>query len=116
MGSTCGGGVEFGQNGQKLHENILGAKQWGDMGRQANFWGSGGIPPSPPTRGSPVSPGQFLASLKEAVARRCSVKKVLFKILQNSQENTCARAEISKNTFFYRAPPVAASQLKNQRS
>ena len=27
----------------------------------------------------------------EAVARRCSVKKVLLKISQNSQENTCAR-------------------------
>ena len=44
------------------------------------------------------------------------MKKVFFEILQNSQENTCARAEISKNTFSYRAPPVAASQLKNQRS
>ena len=28
----------------------------------------------------------------EAVAQRCSVKKVLLKISQNSQENTCARA------------------------
>ena len=28
----------------------------------------------------------------EAVARRCSVKKVFLEILQNSQENTCARA------------------------
>ena len=27
----------------------------------------------------------------EAVAQRCSVKKVFLKILQNSQENTCAR-------------------------
>ena len=27
----------------------------------------------------------------EAVAPRCSVKKVLLEILQNSQENTCAR-------------------------
>ena len=26
----------------------------------------------------------------EAVARRCSVKKVLLEISQNSQENTCA--------------------------
>ena len=65
--------------------------------------------------------------------RRCSVKKVFLEILQNSQENTCARAsilikfqafikietlaqvfscefcEISKTTFSYRAPPVAAS-------
>ena len=28
----------------------------------------------------------------EAVTQRCSVKKVLLEILQNSQENTCARA------------------------
>ena len=27
----------------------------------------------------------------EAVAKRCSVKKVFFEISQNSQENTCAR-------------------------
>ena len=73
----------------------------------------------------------------EAVAQRCSVKKVFLEISQNSQENTCARVsffiklqaaacnfikketlaqvfscefcEISKNTFFYRTPPVAAS-------
>ena len=72
----------------------------------------------------------------EAVARRCSVKKVFLEISQNSQENTCARdyfliklqakawnfikkesltqvfscfCEISKNNFYYRAPPVAAS-------
>ena len=58
----------------------------------------------------------------EAVTRKCSVKKVFLEILQNSQENTCARVsffghnvfscelcEISKNTFSYRTPPVAAS-------
>ena len=67
----------------------------------------------------------------EAVAQRCSVKKVFSEISQNSQENTCARVsiliklfikketlaqvfscefcEISKNTFFYRTPLVAAS-------
>ena len=72
----------------------------------------------------------------EALVKRCSVKKVLLEILQNSQENTCARVsfliklqassnfikketlenvfscefyEISKNTFPYRTPPVAAS-------
>ena len=62
----------------------------------------------------------------EAVARRCSVKKMFVKISQNSQENTCTRAffnkieetlaqvfsyefwEISKNTFFHRTPLVAA--------
>ena len=26
---------------------------------------------------------------------------------QNLQENTCEFCEISKNTFFYRTPPVA---------
>ena len=63
----------------------------------------------------------------EAVVRRCSVEKVFLEISQNSQENTCARVsfllketlaqvfscefcEISKNIFFYRAPPVAASK------
>ena len=62
----------------------------------------------------------------EAVARRCSVKKLLLEILQNSQEKTCPRVsflikvtlaqvffcefcEISKNSFSYRTPPVAAS-------
>ena len=63
----------------------------------------------------------------EAVTRKCSVKKVFLEILQNSQENTCTRVsflvkrrlghnvfscelcEISKNTYSYRTPPVAAS-------
>ena len=60
----------------------------------------------------------------KAVVQRCS-KKVFLEILQSSQENTCARVsflikhlvqvfscefwEISKNTFSYRTPPVAAS-------
>ena len=71
----------------------------------------------------------------EVVVRRCSVKKMFLEISQNSQENTCVRdsfliklqalacnfiekeslaqvfscefCEISKNTFFYRTPPVA---------
>ena len=30
----------------------------------------------------------------EAVAKKCSIKKVLLGILQNSQENTCARVSI----------------------
>ena len=76
----------------------------------------------------------FAMTDKEAVVLRCSVKKVLLEISQNSQENTCARdsflinlhlnfiekeslaqvfscefCEISKNTFFYRTPLVAAS-------
>ena len=75
----------------------------------------------------------------EAVVRRCSVEKAWLEISQNSQENTCARVsfliklqaqslvfkketlaqvfscelyEISKNTFFYRTPPVAASKTE----
>ena len=64
----------------------------------------------------------------EAVIGRCSVKKMFLEIWQNSQENTC-RPEpynfvkketlaqvffcefcvISKNTFSYITPPVAAS-------
>ena len=67
-----------------------------------------------------------------AVVQKCSVKKLFLEILQNSQENTCARAsfliklkketlvqvfscefcEISKNTFFHRTPLVAASVEK----
>ena len=57
----------------------------------------------------------------EAVVQRCSVKKAFLEISQNSQENTCARVsflrklfscefcEISKNTYFHKAPLVAAS-------
>ena len=48
--------------------------------------------------------------IMEAVARRCSVKKVFLEFSQHSQENTYARAcfcKISKNTFSYRTPPVA---------
>ena len=52
----------------------------------------------------------------EAVVRKCSVEKVFLKVLQNSQGNTCARGiflwsffKVSKNTFFYRTHPVAAS-------
>ena len=67
---------------------------------------------------------------KEAIAQRCSVNKLLLEISQNSQENTCARVsflikltlaqefsfkfcEISKNTFSYRTPLMAASEEKN---
>ena len=71
----------------------------------------------------------------EAAVRWCSGKEVFLEILQNLQENTCARdfflikfkecsfirneslaqviscefCEISKNTFFYGTPPVADS-------
>ena len=55
--------------------------------------------------------------------RRCSVKKVFLEISRNSQEKenleqvfSCEFYEISKNTLFYRAPPVAASvTCKNLR-
>ena len=81
----------------------------------------------------------MLQHFTEAVAQRCSVKKVFLEILPNSRENTCARVsfliklqaetcsfikketlaqvfscefcEISKNTFSYRTPPVAASDF-----
>ena len=65
----------------------------------------------------------------EAVAQKCFVKKVFLKISRNSQENTCARvsflneaagpatlfkketlAQVFSFSFFYRAPPVAASE------
>ena len=67
--------------------------------------------------------------VSEPVAQRCSLEKVLLEISRNSQENTCARAcnfikkeiltqafscefcEISKNTFSYRTPQVAASEV-----
>ena len=73
----------------------------------------------------------------DAVAQRCSIKEMLLKISQNSGENTCgwvsfliklqaetcnfilkkalAQAfscefsEIFKNTFFYKTPPMVAS-------
>ena len=66
----------------------------------------------------------------QTVVRRYSVEKVFLEISQNSQENACPRvsflinfikketlaqvfshefSEISKKTFFYGTPPVAAS-------
>ena len=65
----------------------------------------------------------------EAVVQRCSVKKMLLQISQNSQTNNCARVSFLglqlywkrdsgvflwilrnfKEHFFYRATPVAAS-------
>ena len=80
----------------------------------------------------------------EAVAQTCPVKKMLLKILQNSQENTwasvsfliklqaslcnsiikketltqvlfcCEFYKISKNAFSYRTPRVAASKFKRR--
>ena len=37
----------------------------------------------------------------EAVAQRCSVKKVFLEISQNSQENTCARASVLVKLHAY---------------
>ena len=52
----------------------------------------------------------------EVVAQRCYGKKVFLEISQNPQENaslsqmfSCQFCEISKNTFFYITPLVAAS-------
>ena len=61
----------------------------------------------------------------EAVVRSCYVKNVFLKISQNSQENpfvrasflinlqakvfSCESCKICNNIFFYRTPPVAAS-------
>ena len=46
--------------------------------------------------------------MTETVVRRCSLEKMFLEISQNSQENTC---KISKNTFFYRTPSVAAFMM-----
>ena len=71
-------------------------------------------------------------AMLEAVVPRCSVKKIFLEISLNSQENTCASissvsqlywketltqvfscefCEISQNTFYYRTPLVAASEI-----
>ena len=68
-----------------------------------------------------------LTNVSEAVVWRCSVEKVFLEISQNSQENICARVsfliklqacaeifEISNNTFLYRTPPVAASDVRSR--
>ena len=48
--------------------------------------------------------------LTEAVAKRCSVKKVFLEIFQNSQQNTCATglrpATLLKKTLWHRCFPV----------
>ena len=81
-----------------------------------------------------ISPLQLDHILRDAVTQKCSVKKVLLQILQNSHENTCARVSFSKkasdlqlcfkrdsgtgvflriceafkNSFFHKTPPVDA--------
>ena len=74
----------------------------------------------------------IIFSNSEAVAGKCSIKKMFLKISLNSQENVCVRVsekkktlwhrcffkfcELFKNTFFYRTLPVSAfdnfSQIK----
>ena len=78
----------------------------------------------------------FIKYFTEAVARRCSVKKLFLEISQNSQENTLKETlaqvfscnfiknvtlaqvfdsefgERSKNTFSYRKPPVVTSDFR----
>ena len=86
-------------------------KSWTDTSRIANYWIA------------TLLTFHFLAAIVpklhthlEAVAQRCSEKKVFLEILQNPQKNaslsqmlSCEFCEISKNTYFYRTPPVAAS-------
>ena len=76
-----------------------------------------------------------MVKLSEAVVQRCSLKKVFLEISQKSQENTsvrvsfliklkalgveetlaqvfsCEFCKISNNTFSYRTPPAASSEL-----
>ena len=74
-GSTGGGG-RFRQTGRKLHENykivVFGSKHWGNMGGQANFWGSGGIPQFPLL-------GETLASLFH-IKKKKFYQKILQKL------------------------------------
>ena len=49
------------------------------------------------------------AKCKEAVSRRCSIKKVFLEILQNSQENTCVRV-----SFLIKLQAWPATLLKKK--
>ena len=46
------------------------------------------------------------AKWTEAVAQRCSVKKVFLEVSQNSQKNTCARVSFLKKKVCQRCFPV----------
>ena len=86
-----------------------------------------------------VSVAKLSGQMTETVGQRYSVKKMFLEISQNSQQNTCARVslsklqaeacnfikketlaqvfssefcEVSKNTFSYGTPLVAASEMK----
>ena len=58
---------------------------------------------------------QGYLELPEAVVQRCSVKKVFLdnfiKKETLAQVLSCEFCEISKNTFFHRTHPAAASEL-----
>ena len=57
--------------------------------------------------------------ITEAVAQRCSVKKVFLEISQNSQENTCARVsfliKLQPQTWWLRAASYITLLSKKQR-
>ena len=61
------------------------------------------------SHGAECNMGTFFKFLifSEAVAQRCSVKKVFLEISQNSQENTCTRASFSIKLQALSLPPVA---------
>ena len=48
----------------------------------------------------------YFSKIKETVARRYSVKKLLLKPSQNSQENTCDRVSFLKKILWHRCFPV----------
>ena len=46
---------------------------------------------------------KYFLKRTEVVARRFSVKNVFLEILQNSQENTCARVTASEHNIFFQS-------------
>ena len=52
---------------------------------------------------------EVLSQWAEAVARKCSVEKVFLEILQNSQENTSARA-----SFLIKLQALACNFIKKE--
>ena len=75
-----------------------------------NFLEDSSNPKYPPKWLNHIWNSIIILRISKTVILRCSVKKVFLEISQNSQENTCEFCEISKNTFFRRIPPVAASE------
>ena len=57
-----------------------------------------------------VKYGVIMEISTEAVAQRCSVKKMFLKVSQNSQENTCARQRL----FFNKVRPQACNFIKKE--